>query len=533
MDESRELPSYMTEEDIAKPNPFLSQSFVSLTSRQKEKEPDKYDGKSDLTDYLCHFGKVAKINKWTYTDCGLELAISLMGEARSVLPDLPKLKEDDYLSLVHALIQRFDPPGREYKYSSDFLERCCGPEEDLSEYAHQLRKLARKAYPGITVPDGIIIDVFIRGLPERDMIEHVSLAQPQTLKEAIQIAIRCDIFKKCRKQLNKVEQYVHNVSHRTNEIQDQQHRAAFDRPQRISVFNQNEPLATPAYNHLIAMQNEKKNEAMKNADTLYPPISHNSSTSNSQPLLTPSNTPWCGDELTVKCCNSQKPEHIAVNCHDILNTSVSCEKEVSPLLPTSSIVPTSKDECELPHIKEQVCVNVMKVEVPSVPQKDLVDSYVVPEQRSVRSHSPMAEVEKGLKCFSITNDSDFKDSYGKGANHGNATQLETEDHRRFEMSCVFELKLNYVIFVTFLCASVHQMWLCLKAADNCISEKSLWQKFIPGRIMCSKVPIEMWCAGSSGYSLSGKVLFLRLCDPRCIGKKKDDVLKLCKDYGKY
>ncbi len=208
-----ELPEYMKEEDNMEPNPFFSQSFSSMTRRRKEKEPAKYDGRTDLTDYLCHFGKIATRNGWAYTDCGLELATSLIGDARSVLSDLPKAKEDDYLTLVETLMQRFDPEGRESKYSSEFLERCCGPKEDLNEYGHQLRRLARKAYPGLIVPDKIMIDVFIKGLPEEDMIKHVSLAQPQTLEEAIQIAIRCDTFKKRRKQLQEASQYIPNTPH--------------------------------------------------------------------------------------------------------------------------------------------------------------------------------------------------------------------------------------------------------------------------------------------------------------------------------
>lgn len=67
----------------------------SSTFRVKPKEPAKYDGRSDLVDYLTHFAKVAKLNGWSYEQSGLELATSLTGEAREVLSYLPLEQEDD------------------------------------------------------------------------------------------------------------------------------------------------------------------------------------------------------------------------------------------------------------------------------------------------------------------------------------------------------------------------------------------------------------------------------------------------------
>ena len=316
IDGTRELSGYMKEEDNTEPNPFFSQSFSSMTRRRKEKEPAKYDGKTDLTDYLCHFGKVAKRNGWAYTDCGLELATSLIGDARSVLSDLPKAKEDDYLTLVETLIQRFDPEGRESKYSSDFLERCCGPKEDLNEYGHQLRKLARKAYPGLVIPDQIMIDVFIKGLPEEDMIKHVSLAQPQTLEEAIQIAIRCDTFKKRRKQLKEANYYNYNTPHRAFGNPEPQHRIPSVRPQGTNMANENKSVVTPAYSQRVGLQNEKKNEAIKNPPATHPPNTPNQPASNDRGMLAPPDTPWSGPRPPVICYNCQQPGHIAVNCPD-------------------------------------------------------------------------------------------------------------------------------------------------------------------------------------------------------------------------
>ena len=170
------------------------------TPRRKEKEPAKYDGKTDLVDYLYHFSKVAKRNGWSYDDWGLELGTSLAGEARSVLTEIPPEQEDDYFAIVHALIRRFDPEGREAKYSAEFLERTCGPTEDVCSYGHNLRRLARKAYPGWMLPEQVLVDIFIKGCPEEDMIKELTLAEPNSLDEAIRIATKCETYKKRCKQ---------------------------------------------------------------------------------------------------------------------------------------------------------------------------------------------------------------------------------------------------------------------------------------------------------------------------------------------
>ena len=131
--------------------PFLksTQDARPLGVRRREKEPAKYDGRSDLVDYLHHFSKIAKRNQWTYEECGLELATSLQGEAREVLRFLPLDTEDDYNTIIQALSTRFDPEGRESRYSAELMERVCQPKEDVATYGHQLQRLAKKAYPGI------------------------------------------------------------------------------------------------------------------------------------------------------------------------------------------------------------------------------------------------------------------------------------------------------------------------------------------------------------------------------------------------
>ena len=70
---------------------------------RKEKDPIRYAGKADWLDYLRHFEAVSAWNQWGYHECGLQLAISLVDEAREVLSSLPRHLQNDYNSLVEAL----------------------------------------------------------------------------------------------------------------------------------------------------------------------------------------------------------------------------------------------------------------------------------------------------------------------------------------------------------------------------------------------------------------------------------------------
>ena len=45
----------------------------------------KFNGKTDWRDYHSHFVAVAEWNEWDLHECGLQLAISLVDEARELL----------------------------------------------------------------------------------------------------------------------------------------------------------------------------------------------------------------------------------------------------------------------------------------------------------------------------------------------------------------------------------------------------------------------------------------------------------------
>ena len=155
---------------------------------RKHKEPMKFNGKTDWRDYHSHFMAVAEWNGWDEAESGLQLAISLVDEAREILSSMPHFERNNYHAIVKALKQRYDPDGQENSYSMELMNRIRKAGEDTTAYGYALLRLAHKAYPNMPLPEQVLINIYINGLGEKDLKRHVYLSKPETLEKAIKIA---------------------------------------------------------------------------------------------------------------------------------------------------------------------------------------------------------------------------------------------------------------------------------------------------------------------------------------------------------
>ena len=162
--------------------------------RIKEKEPQKYSGKSDWKDYLRQFKAVALWNQWDEERMGLQLAMSLTDEALEVWGSLPENVCYDFYVLTDALTRRFSPHGQESQYSLELMNRTCQPDETVTTYGHALRRLASRAYPGQLIQEEILVNLYTKGLNNKEMKRYVYLSKPKTLAEAINLAVSFEAF---------------------------------------------------------------------------------------------------------------------------------------------------------------------------------------------------------------------------------------------------------------------------------------------------------------------------------------------------
>ena len=68
-----------------------------------------FDGKSSWSDYLVQFQIAARLNHWMDEEKAMELATSLVGQARGVLADMSEQDRLNYGALVQKLSLCFEP----------------------------------------------------------------------------------------------------------------------------------------------------------------------------------------------------------------------------------------------------------------------------------------------------------------------------------------------------------------------------------------------------------------------------------------
>ena len=161
---------------------------------RKHKEPMRFNGKMDWEDYHSHFHAVAEWNGWGIHECGLQLAMSLVDDAREILSSIPVSDQSNYPVLVNALKQRYAPDGKESSYSMELMNRVRKAGEDTTAYGYALMKLAKRAYPHQPLPEQALVNLYINGLNDKELKRHVYLCKPGSLDGAIKIAATYEGF---------------------------------------------------------------------------------------------------------------------------------------------------------------------------------------------------------------------------------------------------------------------------------------------------------------------------------------------------
>ena len=111
----------------------------SQSSGSVKVKPATFDGTGSWLDYRAHFDAVAEINRWSQTEKGLYLAVSLRGQAQGVFGNL-STQSKDYDKLVQALEQRFAPPNQTELYRVQLRERRQTASETLSALGQDIRR---------------------------------------------------------------------------------------------------------------------------------------------------------------------------------------------------------------------------------------------------------------------------------------------------------------------------------------------------------------------------------------------------------
>ena len=111
----------------------------SPSTKRKECKVGDYGGKSGVNNYLMLVQMVAKYNGWSEEECALNLAVSLKGLARSILPTDPNDPVPSYGELCERLREGFGPLRQASYHRSELSAIMRGPKETVRALVERLR----------------------------------------------------------------------------------------------------------------------------------------------------------------------------------------------------------------------------------------------------------------------------------------------------------------------------------------------------------------------------------------------------------
>ena len=153
-----------------------------------------FDGSDPWPEYEAHLEEYAKYYQWTDQQKAMNLSVSLRGNARSILLDLPAEDRQDYRTLAGALKQHFCPAEKIFVYQAELQNRRLQPEEELPDFAREIRRKTRLAFPTAdpATLETLMKTHFCNGLTNRDMRLTVLKSHPCTITQALAYATEYD-----------------------------------------------------------------------------------------------------------------------------------------------------------------------------------------------------------------------------------------------------------------------------------------------------------------------------------------------------
>ena len=173
-------------------------------------KPATYDGKSSWLDYKSHFEACAELGHWSEDDKALYLAVSLRGQAQSILGDLAGGVPKKYNELITALNERFSPPNQMELHRAQLRERKQRASDSLPELGQSIKRLTNLAYPTapLDVREKLAKEYFIDALTDSDIRLRIKQARPATLNDAIRHAVELEAFVKVEQKSKELKGYL-------------------------------------------------------------------------------------------------------------------------------------------------------------------------------------------------------------------------------------------------------------------------------------------------------------------------------------
>ncbi|MGH0123546.1 UNVERIFIED_CONTAM: hypothetical protein FKN15_012952 [Acipenser sinensis] len=134
------LPTTAHSNPAAQQSPQTSLPAAASGSAQQKVKPSKFNGKMYWAAYYEHFEKVSALNGWTDNEKRAQLAISLDGDAMTILTLLQTEAASDYRGLVDVLALCYRRSQKEHA-KAQYDTRKKKPDESLADFAQDLQSI--------------------------------------------------------------------------------------------------------------------------------------------------------------------------------------------------------------------------------------------------------------------------------------------------------------------------------------------------------------------------------------------------------
>ena len=168
-------------------------------SYRKPIDPETYDGKTSVEEYLKMFEEIADWNRWDDEEAAIQLSLHLKGSAKRIVKALPENQRRSYNHMwsTSILNSTFGKIVNVMALQEEFWTRTKQPEEHIPEFAIQLESIAKKAFSeflldrnGEKALEQLIIERFIAGVAvgNHPMGRYIHLQHPSSLQQAVSLA---------------------------------------------------------------------------------------------------------------------------------------------------------------------------------------------------------------------------------------------------------------------------------------------------------------------------------------------------------
>ncbi|XP_029574004.1 uncharacterized protein LOC115165110 [Salmo trutta] len=156
----------------------------------------KFNGQGKWEVFFTQFELLARAGRWSDETKALQLALSLAEEASECLLTLAPDERGDYGALVEALGGPFGSDAQPNMLRIELSNKKRLKGESLKALASGILSLTRRAYATmpIGVQDELARDSFIRALSSTELGKHVQMADPPSLRAAVETARKRELI---------------------------------------------------------------------------------------------------------------------------------------------------------------------------------------------------------------------------------------------------------------------------------------------------------------------------------------------------